>query len=317
MSSSSTAVDVPPSSSLVTASRPPWLDKTLYPFASHVVDLDEHRIHYIDEGQGPTLLFLHANPLWSFQYRNIIRELRTRFRCIAPDYPGFGLSAAARGYQNTLTGNARLVERFIHALSLTDITLVVHDSSVAIGLGVVTRHPAWFRALVISNGFAWPLDDFPGIYRFLKIASSPIVRFLIVNFNLLTRFTVRSIAHGGLSQAERRAYLGPFIERGRRHHQHDMFRSIVQSRDYLVDLQERLLELPALPVLLVFADNDPTYKAGFLSRSEQLFPQHRSVLIAGSDHFPQEHAPEQMAEAIGEWWDNEVGKGRSWAGTYG
>ena len=100
------------------------------------------------------LLFLHANPLWSYQYRKIIASLRGRFRCVALDYPGFGLSKARADYTTTLTANSTLVERFIQALDLTSITLAAHDSSVSIGLGVVARHPDWFHALVISNGIS-------------------------------------------------------------------------------------------------------------------------------------------------------------------
>jgi pimeloyl-ACP methyl ester carboxylesterase len=62
-------------------------------------DTDGHTVHYVDEGSGPTLLFLHGNPTWSFVYRDVIRSLRDEFRCIAVDYPGFGLSSAAPGYR--------------------------------------------------------------------------------------------------------------------------------------------------------------------------------------------------------------------------
>jgi haloalkane dehalogenase len=213
---------------------PDWLDHSSYPFRSRYLSLDGHRIHYIDEGRGPVLLFLHGNPLWSFQYRHIIAPLREQFRCIALDYPGFGLSEARPGYTNTLAGNSTLVERFIQALALDDITLVVFDTSVSIGLGVVARQPDWFRALVISNGFAWPLTEDPGIHRFIRIVASPFFRFLVVNFNLLLRYTVsgldrlskpgqQQVSKSGLSEAERRAYLMPFADRLRRHHQHDLF----------------------------------------------------------------------------------------------
>ncbi|HLZ23475.1 MAG TPA: alpha/beta fold hydrolase [Ktedonobacterales bacterium] len=287
-------------------SRPRWLDERLYPFTSHFIELEGNQIHYVDEGSGPVLLFLHANVLWSFQYRNIIKVLRNGFRCIALDYPGFGLSVPAPGYRNTLLGNSRLVERFIEALGLSDITLIAHDESVAIGLGVVGRHESWFRGLVLSNSFAWPLEEYPTIYRFIRVVSSPASRFLIVNFNVVAKYTVRSIAGGKLSRAERRAYLGPFTNRARRHHQHDLFQTLTRSHDYLADLNERMLSLGHMPALLLFADGDPTYKAGWLDRFERIFPRHRSVIIQGADHFPQEHDPEQMAATIREWWDDDV-----------
>jgi haloalkane dehalogenase len=285
----------------VQAIQPDWLDKTVYPFQSRYLSLDGHRIHYVDEGSGPLLLFLHANPLWSFQYRHIIAALRDRFRCVALDYPGFGLSEAQSDFTVSLTGLTTLVERFIKALDLRDITLVAHDTSVSIGLGVVVRQPERFARLVLSNGFAWPLSEDPAIYSFIRIIASPIFRFMIVNFNLLVRYTTGNL--DSLSPAEKRAYLMPFADRSCRRHQHDLFRSIIQSRDYLLDLKSRLPEIKHFPLLLAFADNDPTFKAGWLQRYEGIFPNHHSVCIEGSHHFPQEYNPGRIVQAISTWWD--------------
>lgn len=42
--------------------RPSWVSDDLFPFTSRFLELDGHRVHYVDEGQGPTLLMLHGNP---------------------------------------------------------------------------------------------------------------------------------------------------------------------------------------------------------------------------------------------------------------
>ena len=105
--------------------------------------IDNHRIHYIDEGSGPTLLFLHGNPTWSFLYRQLI-QMCGDFRCLALDYPGFGLSQAASGYGFTPREHSHVVEQFIEQLNLTDITLFVHDWGGPIGLGVAGATAAAF-----------------------------------------------------------------------------------------------------------------------------------------------------------------------------
>ena len=48
--------------------RPAWLNHELYPLKDRWLDLDGNRVHYLDEGRGPTLLLLHGNPTWSFLY---------------------------------------------------------------------------------------------------------------------------------------------------------------------------------------------------------------------------------------------------------
>ena len=63
-----------------------------FPFAPHYLELDGLRMHYLDEGRGEPCLLLHGEPTWSFLYRRMIPPLSARFRCVAPDYVGFGRS---------------------------------------------------------------------------------------------------------------------------------------------------------------------------------------------------------------------------------
>jgi haloalkane dehalogenase len=120
--------------------RPPWLDERLFPCRSRFLELDGCRVHYIDEGDGSPLLLLHGNPTWSFLYRDIVKGLRDRFRCVALDYPGFGLSTARAGYGFTPAEHANIVERFLLTLDLRDVTLMVQDWGGPIGLGAASKH---------------------------------------------------------------------------------------------------------------------------------------------------------------------------------
>ncbi|MGC4114072.1 MAG: alpha/beta fold hydrolase [Myxococcales bacterium] len=50
------------------------------------------RIHYLDKGDGPALLLLHAFPLSSSMWNKQANDLKDRYRVLAPDFPGFGKS---------------------------------------------------------------------------------------------------------------------------------------------------------------------------------------------------------------------------------
>ena len=156
---------------------PAWLDTSLFPFRSRFLEVDGCRVHYVDEGDGPPLLLLHGNPTWSFLYRDIVRGLRGRFRCIALDYPGFGLSAAREGYEFTPAEHADVVEQFLLALDLSDVTIMVQDWGGPIGLGLASRHPGRFRALVIGNTWAWPVNGEPTFERFSRLMGGPVGAF--------------------------------------------------------------------------------------------------------------------------------------------
>jgi haloalkane dehalogenase len=151
------------------AVRPAWVRQELFPFESHFVEVDGARVHYIDEGQGPVFLGLHGNPTWSFLYRHVVAGLRDRFRCIALDYPGFGLSTAPPGYGYTIAEHSRVVDGFVSQLGLEGITLMVQDWGGPIGLSVAVRHPERFSAFVIGNTFGWPVTGEKNFERFSKL----------------------------------------------------------------------------------------------------------------------------------------------------
>jgi haloalkane dehalogenase len=305
--------------------RPAWLDPDLYPFASRYREIDGCRVHYIDEGTGPTFLFLHANPAWSFIYRDIITGLRDRFRCVALDYPGFGLSIARPGYGYTLQEHTALVNGLVRALDLAGITLVAHDTGGPIGLGVAERHPERFRALVLADTYAWPVSDFRArmLSGMMRTMGSGFGGFLIRTFNPLIGATVTvGIRRRTLTRAERVGYRGPFAARGTREPQHALFRSVLESEAYLADIRDRLPTLAHLPVLLLGGQVSPTTLAGWPGRLEQSFPRHRTLIIDGAAHFTPEEAPEEIVRAIAEWWPGAVGAsdgihstGPRWAAT--
>jgi haloalkane dehalogenase len=292
-----------------TAQRPPWLDEQLYPFQSRFVEVEGNRIHYIDEGSGPTLFFIHPGVGWSFMYSDIIQELRGRFRCVALDLPGFGLSPAAPGYQHTLTGDSRLLERFMQALGLTAVTLFSHDVTGSIALGVVARRPEWFSAMVVLPSFAWPLERYREVYPMIQLIGSPLFRFLSAHFNFFLEYTLKNITKKPkqpFSDREKQAYRGPNLDRAVRRYPHDLFKSVTKSHDYLVDLEQRLSAIKEMPVLLIFGDQDATIKMGWLARLERIFPRHRTIIMKGSHHFPQIYDSAAVASAIRSFWDEEI-----------
>jgi haloalkane dehalogenase len=284
--------------------RPAWLDPDLYPFVSRYVDIEGTRVHYIDEGTGPVVMFLHGLPAWSFLYRDVIKGLRGRFRVIALDLPGFGLSSSRPGYSFSVVEHAKVVEQFILALDLHDVTLGVHDSGGAIGFGVAGRNPERFKAFIVSNSFAWRLDDYPFIKNFLKVVGSSFFGLLNVNLNLLVRGFLRS---NSFSPAEKAAYSGPFQDRSRRKAMHLAFRSLALREDFLLQVEEAVEVLKDRPALILWGKGDSTYNAGFHERFAQTFENSQMEIVfegnSQTGHFPQEGGSEKIVAAINSWWD--------------
>src|SRR6516162_924 len=146
-------------SSRITAMITPFdVPQRLFAVEHRFMDLDGGRIHYVDEGAGETLLLLHGNPSWSFLYRKIIAALRGDFRCVALDFPGYGMSDAPAGYGFTPKEHSRVLEHFVDHLGLRQFTMMVQEWGGPIGLGLAGRRPDLVSRLIIGNTFAWPHD---------------------------------------------------------------------------------------------------------------------------------------------------------------
>src|SRR6185369_7459963 len=131
-----------------------WRD--LYPFESRFLDVGGYRLHYVHEGAGEPLLFVHGNPTWSFYWRNLILGLRDRYRCVAVDHIGCGLSDKPQQYEYALARRINDLVDVIRRLDLCEATLVAHDWGGAIGLGAVEQLKDRFARIVLFNTGAFP-----------------------------------------------------------------------------------------------------------------------------------------------------------------
>ena len=292
------------------ATRPAWVPEDLYPFADNYVELNGSRVHYVDEGSGPTLLLLHGNPTWSFLYREIIKALADSFRCIALDLPGFGLSHAAPGFAFTPAEHADVVEQLVLQLDLSGVTMMVQDWGGPVGFATATRHPERFVAFVIGNTWAWPKSD-PGTQLFSRILGGPLGAYLIQRRNFfIENILANNVKLRKLSDAVMDAYRGPFPTPESRHPMHVFPREILGSRPFLAEIERGLPVLADRPALLVWPTRDIAFREPERKRWEEIFPNHHTVLLAGAGHYIQEAAPERIVAAIREWSAGLAGPGR-------
>jgi pimeloyl-ACP methyl ester carboxylesterase len=95
-----------------------------------------------DLGKGLPTLFLHGNPDTADLWDGVTERLRVRFRCLAPDLPGFGRSGAGDELDCSLAGFARLVDEIVEAIGIREpLNLVVHDFGGPIGLSWAVENP--------------------------------------------------------------------------------------------------------------------------------------------------------------------------------
>ena len=282
--------------------RPGWVDDSLFAFESRFVGIGGCVVHYVDEGQGPPILFVHGNPTWSFLYRDIIDLLRRRFRCIALDHPGFGLSSAPGAYGFTPAEHADVVERFILEHDLGQLTVMGHDWGGPIALGAASRHPDRIAAVVVANTWAWPVSSSPFLQGFSRLAGGPLGRVLIDRYNSFVELSLPlGTARTRVPPQVMEHYRRPFADPASRRPTWVFPRAILKSRDYLREVERGLPRLADRPALILWGTRDMTWRGGARRRFERAFPDHRTILLRGAGHYVQEDAGAEIADAISVW----------------
>lgn len=115
----------------------------------------------LDRGQGPPILFLHGNPDDAEQWSPLAARLQDRFRCLAPDLPGYGHSTAPPpSYDFSVASQLGFVDALVKALHLDRFTLVAHDVGGVMGIPYVAAHPERIERFFLFNtvafaGFPW------------------------------------------------------------------------------------------------------------------------------------------------------------------
>jgi haloalkane dehalogenase len=112
--------------------------------------------HVAEAGEGPAIVLLHGNPDTHTVWSSVVERLADRYRCIAPDLPGFGSSRAPVDVDFSLEGQAAFVRGLLDGLELERVHLVVHDVGGPYGLSFASQAPARLRSLTIFNTNFFP-----------------------------------------------------------------------------------------------------------------------------------------------------------------
>lgn len=277
--------------------------RSLYPFASHYMSIGDVRMHYIDEGEGPPLLMVHGNPTWSFYWRRLVQAFRGRYRVVALDHVGCGLSDKPQAYPYTLQRHIENLSELVTRLGLSRTTLVAHDWGGAIGLGTVLAHRNRFGALVLLNTGAFPPPYIPWRIRACRIPW--LGTWAIRRWNLFAQAAVRMAVATpkNVPPNVRAGLLAPYDSWDHRVAIDRFVKDIPGSPGHptwktLADMAEQLGELADWPVQLIWGMQDWCFRPACLDRFLDLFPNADVRRLEAASHYVMEDAPEEVTECM-------------------
>ncbi len=281
------------------------------PFEANYLTIKGSKIHYLDEGKGDPILFLHGNPTSSYLWRNIIPYLKHKSRCIAPDLIGMGKSDQPDLDYGFFDSYTYLAE-FIASLELKNITLVLHDWGSGLGFHYANEHRTNIKGLVFMESVykttAW--KDLPLRFKVaLRLMRSPFSGWLMISVaNLFLKKVLPNGIVRTLGPAASKVYQQPYPTVKSRKPVRVWPQQIPINGQpphiaAVVHAYHEWLKASKVPKLLLHANPGVMIRAEDVVWMEKHFPCLTSIAIGEGLHFVQEDQPQAIGEAIAAWYE--------------
>jgi pimeloyl-ACP methyl ester carboxylesterase len=279
--------------------QPQWLDKNLFPFESKWIDIDGDFLHYVDEGEGKVILFAHGTPEWSFGYRDLIKSLSQKFRCVAIDMLGFGLSDKRADADYTCRAHAQRLASVIEKLNLQDITIVANDFGGSIALAYAIRNPGNIRTIALFNTWMWSLKDDKHFAGPAKIARSWFGRFLYLRLNAPVNF-IMPAAFGDKTKLTRNvhAHYKQALQKGDRQAAFTFAKELLDASEWWQTLWDQADVLKGKSILIFWGMKDKFILPKELEKWKSKFPAATIIPFDDAGHFVQEEKAAEMSKVI-------------------
>ena len=261
-------------------------------------------MHYVVEGAGPDIVFVHGNPAWSFEFRQLILDLRSDFRCIAIDHVGFGLSSrSSDGRDHHPRSHARRLAALLEHLEVEDAAFFLSDWGGPIGLQVAQQQPQRMARLIITNTWCWPVNRDPYYIFFSSVMGGPLGRMLIKRFNMFVNAIMpRAIGPNSVIDAEvmehyRNAQASP----GERSACAAFPGHILGASDWLGSIWDSRAAFCSKPALVLWGMRDIAFRRKEMDRWMSELSDARIHELPEIGHFVAEEAPDRVLPLIREF----------------
>lgn len=277
-----------------------------FPFVPRYRRVNGFDMHFVDEGEGEPLVFVHGDPTWGYLWRRFIPPLSARYRCVVPDHMGMGKSAVPPERDRyRLAQHIANLECLLLDLDLSGITLVLHDWGGPVGLGFAARHRDRVKRLALMN--TWAFAPWPGapLPRLLEIIRSPRGEHFVLERNGYVEPALTGGTHGRehITAEVLKAYVAPFPTPESRLALLSWTRDIPvaegdPSFDDMKRIERALPDFARVPALLLWGMRDPVLTEPVLVMWKRALPGASTVTVEDAGHFLQEDAPESVVIAL-------------------
>ena len=272
------------------------------------MEINGLKYHFLDQGSGDPVIMIHGNPTWSFYFRKLIRELSDRYRTIAPDHIGCGLSdkPGIKQYDYRLKSRVRDLESFLDQLEVKErITLVLHDWGGMIGMVYAVRYPQRIGRIVIMNTAAFlpPKGKTLPIRLRLVRNVTPFATLGVQGFNLFAYGALYMASCKGLKKDVKSGLIAPYNSWNNRIATLKFVQDIpVSKKDpsygLVKSVDENLHKLGRIPMLICWGEHDFVFDSAYLAEWRRRFPDAEVYVFKDAGHYVLEDASGRIISLV-------------------
>ena len=275
----------------------------------HSISIDGSAINYYEAGrEGSPIVLLHGGGVDSalISWEEIIPGLAKRHRVIAPDLPGYGLSAKPR-VAYTQEYYLDFLGKFLNALQLEKPSLAGLSLGGGISLGFTLAHPERVDKLILvdSYGIMSYLAYHKLTYFYIFTPLNELSYWLFKRSKALVRESLKAAIYDpqnitdALVERLWQDVSDPFAGKAFTAFQRSEYRWNGAKTDYT----PRLGEIRT-PTLILHGDHDTTVPVFWAERAHVAIPDSRYVLLKNRRHWALRDQPDEivaiMLEFLGE-----------------
>lgn len=278
-------------------------DLPLPKLTAHLGGVD---VAYTDVGEGEPILFVHGIPTSSYLWRNVIRALGDRVRCVAPDLMGLGDTWTPLDHRYDMAAQADKLLELADYLDLGAFTLVCHDQGGAAAQWLAVHHPDRIRRFILTNCVCYDNWPVPLVKRHMAMMRVPMLT-EIMNVSGLGMAWAKSSVGLRLGVYDPEALsdyaIEEYLKAGREgRDRNEQFRRFALAGDcrYTMEAAERFGTLTC-PTMVVWAGNDHWLNVSWGKKLyDDIAGARRFEIIPFAGHFVHEEKPEIVARYISE-----------------
>jgi haloalkane dehalogenase len=220
------------------------------------------RIAYVERGNGPVALFVHALPLCGYQWRYALDEVSSMRTCVAPDLMGLGYSEIPARQDISFESQAKMLAAFLDGRSIKQVDLIGNDTGGGVSQIFLSLYPERVRSLTLTNCEVHDLWPNVMLQQFYGALKAGLVGELLKNVtrdpSLAAQLAAAYENPESLSKESLEVYFDPFVDSEQRREQLKGFSEAERNRDQLVAAAKGL-RTSQIPAQVLWGDADTAF----------------------------------------------------------